>query len=60
MAARRASQIRPGRTIALGGEQFLVTEVDAVEDPALGTLVVIRCGERTFRRPPKTKIEVIK
>lgn len=60
MPSKSANTIRVGRTIIMAGQRFEVTEVDEVDDPTLGKLVVLRCGDREFRRPPKTKIEVAK
>lgn len=60
MSSKSASAIRVGRTIVMAGQRLEVTEVGEVNDPTLGRLVIIRCGDREFRRPPKTKIEVAK
>lgn len=59
MPSKSASAIRVGRTVVMAGQRLRVTDVGEVDDPALGRLVIIRCGDREFRRPPKTKIEVV-
>lgn len=55
---KSAKMLRVGRTVVIGGESLRITEIGEEDDPALGKLIVITCGERKFRRPPNAKIEV--
>ena len=55
---RSAKAVRVGRKIVMNGEVHTVTAVATVEDPRLGTLVVITCGERVFRRPPDARVRI--
>ena len=57
---KSAKMVRPKHVIVMNGEWLRVTAVSWVEDTALGRLIVITCGERSFRRPPNAKIEVTK
>lgn len=56
---KSAKMIRAGRTVIIAGQRLKVTAIETTRDATLGELVVIICGDRSFRRPPSAKVEVI-